>query len=47
MPGKATELATHLGLEAVPRLDQARTLPLSELLIRKASPLFPRIELEK
>lgn len=46
MPGKAAELAAELGLDGVPRLDEARTLPLSDLMVRKAAPLFPRIELE-
>ena len=46
MPGKAAELAAHLGLDTVPRLNEARTLPLHTLTIRKATPLFPRIELE-
>ncbi|MDT8341882.1 MAG: methionine--tRNA ligase [Longimicrobiales bacterium] len=41
-PGRMAELAGRLGLEAVPTLARAGTLPLAGRTVAKGDPLFPR-----
>ncbi len=41
-PQKMADLARQLGLEAVPTLEQARSVPLGGLEVQKGPPLFPR-----
>lgn len=41
-PGKMEELAGRLGLDGVPTLDDARTVPLAGREVAKGDPLFPR-----
>ncbi|HSG50319.1 MAG TPA: methionine--tRNA ligase [Longimicrobiales bacterium] len=41
-PRKMEELAARLGLDGVPTLDQARTVPLAGNRVAKGDPLFPR-----
>ncbi len=43
-PAKMAELATRLGLQKVPTLDEAITLRSAGLEVSKGEPLFPRIE---
>ncbi len=44
MPGKMKELVSSLGLSQVPTIEEAQRLPLHQLAVEKAPPLFPRIE---
>ncbi len=44
MPDKMAELAADLGLDEVPKLDEASTLAVAGRSVRKGAPLFPRIE---
>ena len=41
-PKKMADLARQLGLESVPTLEQARSIPLGGLRVEKGAPLFPR-----
>jgi methionyl-tRNA synthetase len=41
-PQKMTDLAHQLGLESVPTLEEARSIPLGGLRVEKGAPLFPR-----
>ena len=41
-PQKMADLAGQLGLESVPNLEEARSIPLGGLRIQKGPPLFPR-----
>jgi methionyl-tRNA synthetase len=41
-PARSAELADRLGLERVPTLHEARTVPLAGRTVRKGDPLFPR-----
>jgi methionyl-tRNA synthetase len=43
-PAKMAELADRLGLDRVPRFDEARSLDLAGRTVTKGSPLFPRIQ---
>lgn len=43
-PTAMEELASRLGLEDVPRLDEAVELKVAGLKVRKGDPLFPRVE---
>ncbi len=43
-PRKVRELAERLGLEGVPTIREALDLPVAGRTVRKAPPLFPRIE---
>ena len=43
-PTAMQELASRLGLEDVPRLDEAVELKVAGLNVRKGDPLFPRVE---
>jgi methionyl-tRNA synthetase len=44
-PAKMAELATRLGLDSVPTLDQALALQTAGRAVSKGPPLFPRVEL--
>ncbi|MCH7892268.1 MAG: methionine--tRNA ligase, partial [Gemmatimonadetes bacterium] len=41
-PQKMGDLARQLGLQAVPTLEQARSIPLGGLRVERGEPLFPR-----
>ena len=41
-PQKMMDLAHQLGLESVPTLEQARSIPLAGLKVEKGAPLFPQ-----
>ncbi len=43
-PDKMAELAGRLGLESVPTLDQAVSVPIAGLAVAKGEPLFPRVD---
>ena len=43
-PDKMEELAGRLGLEGVPTLEEAVTIPLGGRKVEKGDPLFPRVE---
>jgi len=43
-PTKMKELATRIGLSAVPTLDQSLTLGVAGRTVSKGSPLFPRVD---
>ncbi len=45
VPGKVSELATRLGLDGVPTLDEATQLILGGLKVERGDPLFPKAEL--
>jgi methionyl-tRNA synthetase len=45
-PAKMGELAARLGLEGVPTLAAARSIPLAGLTVRKGDPLFPKVDPE-
>ncbi|MEJ2206600.1 MAG: methionine--tRNA ligase [Gemmatimonadota bacterium] len=42
-PSKMAELAGFLGLDGIPTLEEARTLPVAGRRVGKAPPLFPRV----
>lgn len=44
VPSKMVELASRLGLESVPTLDEARTLKMGGRTVHKGQPLFPRVD---
>jgi methionyl-tRNA synthetase len=44
-PAKMAELASRLGLEGVPTLEEARTVSLAGRRVAKGAPLFPKVEL--
>ncbi|HET9947352.1 MAG TPA: methionine--tRNA ligase [Longimicrobiales bacterium] len=46
VPAKAVELASRLGLEGVPGLEEARRVRLAGRAVRKGPPLFPKVEPE-
>ncbi len=46
LPGKMEELARRLGVDAVPALGQAMTLPLAGRKVARGEPLFPRPDLQ-
>jgi hypothetical protein len=41
-PDRMAELASRLGLDTVPTLDEARRLELGSRRVRKGDPLYPR-----
>jgi methionyl-tRNA synthetase len=43
-PDKMAELARRLGLESVPTLDDALTVPVAGRTVSKGDPLFPRVQ---
>lgn len=43
-PARMAELAARLGLEGVPDLAAARTVPLAGRQVRRGDPLFPRVD---
>jgi methionyl-tRNA synthetase len=43
-PARMGELASRLGLDSVPTLEQARTVPLGGRAVRAGAPLFPRAD---
>ncbi|HSW29137.1 MAG TPA: methionine--tRNA ligase [Longimicrobiales bacterium] len=43
-PAHMGELASRLGLDAVPTLEEARTMPLAGRAVRTGDPLFPRAD---
>jgi methionyl-tRNA synthetase len=43
-PTKMEELVGRLGLDRVPRLDEAENVPLAGRPVSKGDPLFPRVE---
>lgn len=43
-PAKMFDLASALGLDGVPTLDESRTLPLTGRSVTKGTPLFPKVE---
>jgi methionyl-tRNA synthetase len=43
-PAHMGELASRLGLDSVPTLEQARTVPLGGRTVRAGAPLFPRAD---
>ena len=43
-PAKMADLAERLGLESVPKLDEARGIDLAGKAVRRGEPLFPRIK---
>ena len=45
-PARMSELASRLGLERVPTLEEAPGLMLGRAHVQKGAPLFPRVELE-
>ena len=45
-PAKMAELATRLGLDRVPTLEECRTIAIAGRTVAKGAPLFPRVELE-
>ena len=46
-PEKMAILAETLGLDGVPELQEARTLPLGGRTVERSEPLFPRVELDE
>jgi len=45
MPAKMTDLASRLGLDAVPTLASCRTVDVSGRRVTAGSPLFPRADI--
>jgi methionyl-tRNA synthetase len=45
-PAKMAELATRLGLDRAPTLEECRTIAIAGRSVAKGAPLFPRLELE-
>lgn len=43
-PDKMEELASRLGLDSVPRLDESVSISLAGRSVRKGDPLFPRVD---
>ncbi|MEX2049326.1 MAG: methionine--tRNA ligase [Gemmatimonadota bacterium] len=44
-PAKMAELASRLGLDRVPTLDECRSVPLAGNRVARTTPLFPKVEL--
>jgi methionyl-tRNA synthetase len=45
-PAKMAELASRLGLDRVPTLDECRSVPLAGNRVARTTPLFPKVELD-
>jgi methionyl-tRNA synthetase len=43
-PAKMADLASRLGLERIPTLEEAKSLELAGRNVRKGAPLFPKVE---
>jgi methionyl-tRNA synthetase len=44
-PAKMAELASRLGLDSVPTLEECRAIPVSGRRVTQAPPLFPKVEI--